>query len=104
MVRMDDQPPLDQLVNELNSSDLEGRPSAHRFEEWITVLRGKGGSDLYLIAGVPRRSEFRELFVRYRKLRWQDRKSKRASFRCFPHTRQSGIGRPDVRMRHCGSR
>ena len=50
---MDDTPRLNQLVSELNSSDLKGPRDAPRFEEWITILRGHGGSDLYLVAGVP---------------------------------------------------
>jgi twitching motility protein PilT len=50
---MDDTPHLDRLVSELNSSDLKGPRDTPRFEEWITILRGQGGSDLYLVAGVP---------------------------------------------------
>src|SRR5437879_3560528 len=50
---MDDTPRLDRLVSELNSSDLKGPRDTPRFEEWITILRGQGGSDLYLVAGVP---------------------------------------------------
>ena len=46
---MDDPPRLDRLVSELNSSDLKGPRDAPRFEEWITILRGHGGSDLYLV-------------------------------------------------------
>lgn len=50
---MDDTPQLDRLVNELNSSDLKRPSDACRLEEWLTILRGQGGSDLYLVAGVP---------------------------------------------------
>jgi twitching motility protein PilT len=50
---MDDIPEVDRLVRELNSSELSGQRDANRFDEWITILRGKGGSDLYLVAGVP---------------------------------------------------
>ena len=50
---MDDIPEVDRLVSELNSSDLSGQGDANRFDEWITILRAKGGSDLYLVAGVP---------------------------------------------------
>ena len=50
---MDDTPQLDRLVSELNSSDLQGARDAQRFEEWITILRAQGGSDLYLVAGAP---------------------------------------------------
>lgn len=47
---MDD---IDRLVSELNSSDMKGPRDTSRFVEWITILRGQGGSDLYLVAGVP---------------------------------------------------
>jgi twitching motility protein PilT len=50
---MDDVPQLDQLVNELNASDLKESRAAQQFEQWIAMLRGQGGSDLYLVAGVP---------------------------------------------------
>jgi Beta-lactamase len=53
MNHMDDIPQVDRLVNELNSSDPSGQRNADRFDEWITILRGKGRSDLYLVAGVP---------------------------------------------------
>jgi twitching motility protein PilT len=51
---MDDPRDLDQLVSELNAS--ETRPSSHdggRLDEWLTALRRRGGSDLYLVAGHP---------------------------------------------------
>jgi twitching motility protein PilT len=48
---MDDTPPLDRLVIELNSSRLDRE--APRLEEWLFALRGQGGSDLYLVAGLP---------------------------------------------------
>src|SRR4051812_5271297 len=46
-----DIPKLDRLVSELNAS---GQPvSARRLEDWLSMLRAQGGSDLYLVAGLP---------------------------------------------------
>ncbi len=50
---MDETPPLDRLVIELNSSGLSRDRHAPRLEEWLVTLRGHGGSDLYLVAGLP---------------------------------------------------
>lgn len=50
---MDDLPSLDQLVNELNASGLEHRADRSRLDDWLGRLRGEGGSDLYLVAGLP---------------------------------------------------
>jgi len=50
---MDEPPPLDRLVIELNSSGLSRDRHAPRLEEWLVTLRGHGGSDLYLVAGLP---------------------------------------------------
>src|SRR5258706_1900470 len=49
---MAETPHLDRLVSELNAS---GRRDVHtpRLEEWLIILRGQGGSDLYLVAGLP---------------------------------------------------
>jgi len=46
-------PPLDRLVSELNASGAAVPRHAPRLEEWLTTLRGHGGSDLYLVAGLP---------------------------------------------------
>src|SRR5262245_37105551 len=46
-------PPLDRLVSELNASSAAAPRHAPRLEEWLTTLRGHGGSDLYLVAGLP---------------------------------------------------
>jgi len=52
---MDDTPELDQLVGELNSWRIGrgGQAGASRLEEWFAILRSQGGSDLYLVAGLP---------------------------------------------------
>jgi twitching motility protein PilT len=50
---MDDTPPLDRLVNALNASSLQREGYASRLEEWLDILRSQGGSDLYLVAGLP---------------------------------------------------
>ena len=43
---------LDRLVNELDAA-LPRRPAdATRLDSWLDALRGAGGSDLYLVAGV----------------------------------------------------
>src|SRR5215203_2171984 len=44
---------LDRLVSELNASDIQRDGDAARVEEWLGILRTRGGSDLYLVAGVP---------------------------------------------------
>ena len=44
---------LDRLVNELNTAGTKGSPDASRLEEWLAILRARGGSDLYLVSGVP---------------------------------------------------
>ena len=50
---MDDTPPLDQLVQELDASLSQDRRHAPDLEAWLEHLREGGGSDLYLVAGVP---------------------------------------------------
>src|SRR5690349_5849240 len=49
---MADKPELDRLVTELHASGV-GRPDAPRLEDWLAVLRSRGASDLYLVAGLP---------------------------------------------------
>jgi twitching motility protein PilT len=44
---------LDRLVNELNTAGTNRSPDASRLEEWLAILRARGGSDLYLVSGVP---------------------------------------------------
>jgi Tfp pilus assembly ATPase PilU len=50
---MNDTPPLDRLVSELNSSTVRRAASRSNLEEWLTILGGRGASDLYLVAGLP---------------------------------------------------
>ena len=50
---MDETPQLDRLVSELNTSGLERDRDSARLEEWLNILRSRGGSDLYLVAGLP---------------------------------------------------
>ncbi|MEO8482835.1 MAG: PilT/PilU family type 4a pilus ATPase [Acidobacteriota bacterium] len=50
---MDDIPRLDDLVNELNATGVARAHDAARLEDWLTTLRTEGGSDLYLVAGIP---------------------------------------------------
>jgi twitching motility protein PilT len=50
---MNDTPHLDKLVSQLNSSGLDQQRRSSRLADWLTILRGQGGSDLYLVAGVP---------------------------------------------------
>ncbi len=50
---MDDPHDLDRLVDELNASARERPQAPPRLEKWLRVLREQGGSDLYLVAGVP---------------------------------------------------
>jgi twitching motility protein PilT len=50
---MDETPPLDLLVSELNASGLPRERRSGRLEEWLSILRIQGGSDLYLVAGLP---------------------------------------------------
>ena len=50
---MDETPPIDRLVRELNASARRDPGDASRFEEWIVLLREQGGSDLYLVADLP---------------------------------------------------
>ena len=50
---MDDRPELDRLVTELNASTSPAPRRVPRFEEWLQLLRDRGGSDLYLVAGAP---------------------------------------------------
>lgn len=50
---MSDPDDLDRLVDELNASARERAHAPARLEEWLRVLRQHGGSDLYLVAGVP---------------------------------------------------
>ena len=52
---MDETPELDRLLSELDAT-LPRRASsdgASRVEAWLATLRGEGGSDLYLVAGLP---------------------------------------------------
>jgi twitching motility protein PilT len=49
---MDDSP-LDDIIDELNATRPSRRRDAPRLEEWLDALRGAGGSDLYLVAGIP---------------------------------------------------
>ncbi len=44
---------LDRLVNELHASQSVDRRDASRLEAWLDLLRSRGGSDLYLVAGAP---------------------------------------------------
>jgi twitching motility protein PilT len=44
---------LDRLVSELNASNIRRPNDASRLEEWLATLRARGGSDLYLVSGVP---------------------------------------------------
>jgi twitching motility protein PilT len=44
---------LDRLVNELNTAGAKESPGVSRLEEWLATLRARGGSDLYLVSGVP---------------------------------------------------
>jgi len=45
--------PLDDLVNELNATGLARIQDRARLEDWLSTLRGEGGSDLYLVARIP---------------------------------------------------
>ena len=49
---MDETPHLDKLVDELNSSGVDPR-HASRLADWLAIVRRQGGSDLYLVAGLP---------------------------------------------------
>jgi twitching motility protein PilT len=49
---MDDSP-LDDIIDELNATRPSRRRDAPRLDEWLDALRGAGGSDLYLVAGIP---------------------------------------------------
>jgi twitching motility protein PilT len=44
---------LDRLVSELNASNIRRPTDASRLEEWLETIRARGGSDLYLVSGVP---------------------------------------------------
>ena len=44
---------LEQLVSELDASSAVGRGSSAEFEHWFDQVRARGGSDLYLVAGLP---------------------------------------------------
>jgi twitching motility protein PilT len=44
---------LDRLVTELNASGVKRPAEPSRLEEWLAILRTRGGSDLYLVSGVP---------------------------------------------------
>jgi len=46
-----DLPKLDHLVSELHATTQH--VSGHRLEDWLSMLRMQGGSDLYLVAGLP---------------------------------------------------
>ncbi|HQZ39817.1 MAG TPA: PilT/PilU family type 4a pilus ATPase [Vicinamibacterales bacterium] len=49
----DDERDLDRLVSELNASDLHAARDVAKLQAWLAALRAAGGSDLYLVAGVP---------------------------------------------------
>ena len=44
---------LDRLASELNAADVPARRDVQRLDEWLAILSAQGGSDLYLVAGVP---------------------------------------------------
>jgi Tfp pilus assembly ATPase PilU len=50
---MDDTPQLDRLMDELNSAGLNRPRHDSRLVEWLDILGRQGGSDLYLVAGLP---------------------------------------------------
>jgi len=50
---VDEMPPLDRLVRDLNASARKERGDAARLEAWATSLREQEGSDLYLVADAP---------------------------------------------------
>jgi twitching motility protein PilT len=50
---MDDPHELDRLVSALNTSAVSRPHETARLDEWLAILRGEGGSDLYLVAGAP---------------------------------------------------
>src|SRR5262245_12386766 len=50
---MHDKPELDRLVTELNTSSYRRTSGSSRLEQWLSMLRERGASDLYLVAGVP---------------------------------------------------
>jgi twitching motility protein PilT len=44
---------LDRIVDELNASAHDRPQPSPRLEAWLTALGAQGGSDLYLVAGLP---------------------------------------------------
>lgn len=50
---MDNTPELDRLVTELNALGSRRTQEANRLDDWLALLRGQGGSDLYLVSGAP---------------------------------------------------
>ena len=50
---MDELPPLDQLVHELDAAGATRRRDTPRLEDWLEILTAEAGSDLYLVAGIP---------------------------------------------------
>jgi twitching motility protein PilT len=50
---MHDDSDLDRLVAELNSSGPRRPLDLGRLDDWLSALRGRAASDLYLVAGVP---------------------------------------------------
>ena len=50
---MDDDRSLDRLVSELNSSVARQSNRPAPLADWLEMLRAQGGSDLYLVAGLP---------------------------------------------------
>lgn len=50
---IDDFSPLDDLVNELNATGSSRSVDDSRLRDWLGALRADGGSDLYLVAGIP---------------------------------------------------
>jgi twitching motility protein PilT len=50
---VDDHQSLNRLVDELNTGQSQRNRVNSRLEEWLALLRGQGGSDLYLVAGLP---------------------------------------------------
>src|SRR6476619_5023316 len=50
---VDDDRSLDRLVTELNSSVIRQGSQLVPLADWLEMLRGQAGSDLYLVAGLP---------------------------------------------------
>ena len=50
---MKEEPELDRLIEELNASAVKPARHDQRLEQWLAIVRARGASDLYLVAGVP---------------------------------------------------